>query len=235
MGNYRAVSEIMQRNPNIGIRLDGRLTLMGSQAADYLLNNNGFGDETNAFLGYGQTGQQGQAVPLSGIDLEIWKDERDKMLKLLKDKNSDCYKYLKKLKFDPKKLAKELATQTPYDALESTNDANDDFGEYGNTIKKHFEEVYNVNGRYDDAVTGQTGRVYYTPTGLSNGTIILHEAIHVLYKGKDNLLVYNPVNGRTTKKGKRSISDKELMKRMNIPKSSDTRVINKELEKNGCK
>ncbi|MDT4897331.1 MAG: hypothetical protein QOH25_2408, partial [Acidobacteriota bacterium] len=185
----------------------------------------------------------GQAVPLSGANLLRWKAERDKILKLLQNKNSSCYKYLSGAGFDPGKLAQQLSSQTPYDALASTNDANLDFGYAGLTVRDAFENMKqnSPNNTYPDAGTGQTRSVYYFRSGL-NATIILHEAIHATFESPTLMwnayLPNDPGSDRMTGVkvlGKSRITDAEMKDKLGIPQQPGSRDINNKLAAEGCK
>lgn len=193
MGNYNAVSEIMQRNPNIGIRLDGRLTLMGSQAADYLLNSNGFGDETNAFLGYSgpftfnavgspnqtsfahaQSGQTGQKKGLPKPE-----DIRKGLEKLIKKKA--CAKWLAGLLgiLERKEFTQEEARKKILDVFDSIVKQKGLME--SETPDKDFENDLLTNAVAKGSIADGTAAIYYNPQRANRYnyfSITLHEVTH---------------------------------------------------------
>lgn len=98
---------ILHRNPNIGIEVSGpggKVTLWGKDAAGFvtgLFEISGGWEMDNNIHETLHAQTTGQPTPLSGANLQTWKNERDRMLNLLQDKNSKCYKYLKRVGFDP--------------------------------------------------------------------------------------------------------------------------------------
>jgi hypothetical protein len=189
--------------------------------------------------------QQVGPTPLSGDNLSKWESERNRLLRLLGwigDKGkTECRKFLERIGFDVQKIKDSLANQTPYDAFESKNDANEDFGHYGISVAEFFN-FWGKEKFQGGAATGNTGRIYYSSGGITLA-VILHETLHAAFKGKGTRNLYAPENPRADPTtgvvsfgpGSALISDKELQEKLGVALQLDTTNITKELEKNGCK
>ena len=143
--------------------------------------------------------------------------------------------------FDIGKITANLAQQTPYDAFKSQNDANEDFGQFGISVKQYFDTFAAQGVPFTGAATGATGRIYYSGTGVKL-SVILHEVLHATNKGAGERTLYDPSDPRRDPNtdvvsfGPNSalILDSELQTKLGINVQPDSTNITKELERNGC-
>ena len=139
---------------------------------------------------YTTSPQNPSRVPLSGDNLQKYKNERDRLLRLLRDRNSECSKFLlSQLGLSGTRIARTVSSQRPFDATASTLSMGDaglnpriglvsDF-----SVKDFFAESGASAGAavYARSSTGATLRdVYYAPFGLYASSI-LHESLHIFF------------------------------------------------------
>ena len=187
-----------------------------------------------------------QPTRLTGSDMRTYQKERGRLLKalsLVDGKKSACREYLESIGLNVNQIRENLLTQIPYHASRSLNDANEDFGHAGITVKQFFDNWAAQGIPFEGgAATGSTGRIYYSSTGVKL-SIILHEVIHASHKGSGERTLYDPRNPKADSTtgvvlfgpGSALISDSELQSLMNISKQPDSTNITDELEQNGCK
>lgn len=162
-----------------------------STAANLLQVFDYWGDRSNDYFGKMSAAPQNPArVPLSGDNLNQYRNERDRLLKLLRDKNSDCAKFLRsQLGLSGSRIARTVSSQRPFDATASTltmgaaglqprNGLVSDFA-----VNDFFQQAGASSGTAVNARASQGATlrdVYYTPAGIV-ASVILHESLHIFF------------------------------------------------------